>query len=445
MTVMSCNDEFLENEQFSTTPQNVTSVGDLQALMYGALVEARDVTYYGRDMIIYGSVRSDLAYNTVASGRFRGPSQFSMLSTDAYARDTFTKIYQVIAQLNIIINSDFQDAARANEIMNVKGQALVLRANAYFDLLKLYGQEHSGGTLGVPLVLAYSGTGSEKPSRSTLVETHAQIAADFEAGVTSISNSGLASSSKDLINIHAANGLAARYYLYKGTTQADNASLQLAYDHASDVINNGSYTVIGADLYVNSFAQNKTSSNSIFEIEVGTQAKLGTTSIAYMYSDNGYGDINALPGFIASFSAVDVRADLINGNNVDTKYPLIDGSNSIKILRYEEVLLTRAEANLRLGINAAEADSDVNAVVTNRDLPAYAGITLAETLEERKKELFFEGIRYFDMLRLGMDIPGWTPAGTLDNTYLYGNTKLAFAIPQRELDVNPNMQPNPGY
>ena len=458
ITVVSCGDEFLDNEQFSTTPQEIASVNDLKALMYGAYIESRNVAYYGRDMIVFGTLRGDIAFNDAGSGRFRGVSFYNMISTNDNATDTFKQIYAVIAQLNIIINSDFQDPSRNLEIQNIKGQALVWRANAYFDLLKLFGQEHTGGALGVPLVLTYSRTGSEKPSRATIAETHSQIAADFEAGIAAISNSGSASlPDKDLLNLYSANGLAARYYLYKGTTQGDNASLQLAYDRASVVVNSGAYSVVGADLYIDSFSQNLTASNSVFELAVGDQAKLRTTSIAYMYSDIGYGDINALRAFGSSFVSGDVREDLmvpfydtdeitILHYDVEKKYPAINGSNSIKILRYEEVLLTRAEANIRLGVNLIEADSDVNAVVTNRGLAGYTGVTLIETLEERKKELFFEGIRYFDMLRLGMNIPSWKPNGDSDVIFTYGSeNKLAFPIPQRELDVNRNMLPNPGF
>lgn len=441
-TVSSCGDDFLENEQFSTTPPVVESVDDLNALMYGAYIEARSSVYYGRDMIIYGTLRGDDAYNTAGSGRFRGTAYYNMIATDAYARDTYAQIYDIIAQLNVIINSDFQNEARNAEILNVKGQALVFRALAHFDLLKLYGQEHTGGNLGIQLMLEYDT--DVKAARSTVAESHAQIAADFEAGIELLVESGRGSASvKDLINVNSAKGLAARYYLYRGTDEA----LQNAYDYATDVIETGSYSVVGTDLWVNSFAQDLTAPNTIFEIAVGpAPANLGTTSIAYMYSDRGYGDIDARPEFIETFDEDDVRRDAFSGVDVPAKYPAINGSNSIKILRFEEVLLTRAEANLRLGIDVEEATDDVNRIVTNRGLEAYDTVTLEDVLEQRRKELFFEGHRYWDMLRLGMDIPAYSAAGVLEETLEYGvDTRLAFPIPESELDVNPNVEPNPGY
>ncbi|WP_299398312.1 RagB/SusD family nutrient uptake outer membrane protein [uncultured Gelidibacter sp.] len=445
LTVTACSNDFLENEQFSTTPQNIESVEDLKALMSGAMIRSKDVTYYGRDMIVFGTVRGDVAFSDANSGRFRSPAYYNMISTDAYAADTFTQIYRVIGQLNVIINSTFQNASREAEIKNIKGQALVWRANAYLDLLKLYGQEHTGGTLGVPLILEYN-TGADKPARATVAETHAQITADFEAGIALLEESGTLKGPKDLINYYSANGLAARYYLYKNTPE----SIQLAYDRASVVIGNTDYKVVGADLYLNSFSENLTSQNSIFEIAVGDKARLGTNSLAYIYKKQGYGDIRPVADFVNSFDAADIRSKaftVTNGNKyVSSKYPDMSGNNSIKFLRFEEVLLTRAEANLILGIDPVEADNDVNRVVTNRGLAPFVGVTLAQVREQRKKELFFEGQTYWDMLRQGLDIPQYDPAGNLVDTHVYGqDPKLIFPIPQRELDVNKNIQPNPGF
>ncbi|WP_417885110.1 RagB/SusD family nutrient uptake outer membrane protein [Zunongwangia sp.] len=456
----SCGDDFLENEQFSTAPQEISSANDLNALLYGALIDATDATYYGRDMIIYGTVRGDIAYNDGSSGRFRGQAYYNMVTTNAYATDTFTQMYKIIGELNTIINSDYTNSEREDEIKNTKAQAYVLRGMVFFDLLKLYGQENIGGDLGVSLVLDYDP--SVKPARATVQETHAQIAADFEEGIRLLEESGINNpGTKDLINSYSAKGLASRYYLYEGSNQ----SLEKAYEYTSDIINSGSYSVASKEQYINSFSQDLSNPNSLFELAIGNQARLGTTSIAYMYSNNGYGDIHPLSQLRDAFDKNDIRSEIIVKHatkkdttfNVENKYPSINGDNSIKILRYEEVLLTRAEANLRLGKNSAEALGDVNKIVTNRGLDAYTSVTIDDVLEQRKKELFFEGQRFFDMLRTKQDIPVWSPDGSAtkvnpeadnseDKILKYGEAyELAFPIPQREMDINPNMEQNPGY
>ncbi|MCL6220846.1 RagB/SusD family nutrient uptake outer membrane protein [Zunongwangia pacifica] len=447
----SCGDDFLENKQFSTTPQEITSVNDLNALLYGAFIDATDATYYGRDMIIYGTVRGDVAYNDGGSGRFRGPAYYNMISTDAYATDTFTQMYKVIGELNTIINSDYTNTNRDEEIKNTKGQAYVFRAMVFFDLLKLYGQEHTGGNLGISILLDYDP--SVKPARASLEETYAQIEADFGQGIQLLEESGINKpGTKDLINVYSAKGLASRFYLYRGTTEG----LQKAYEYTSDIIASGSYAVANEDQYVNSFSQDLSNANSLFELAIGNQARLGTTSIAYMYSSAGYGDIHPLDDLKSDFDENDVRLNLFRGDFVEYKYPSIRGDNSIKMLRYEEVLLTKAEVSLRLNSNNSEALELVNKIAVNRGISAYSKVTLDDVLEERKKELFFEGQRFFDMLRTEQNIPVWAPDGTPEQIgegensenriLIYGSAnELAFPIPQREMDINPNMVQNSGY
>ncbi|WBL26123.1 RagB/SusD family nutrient uptake outer membrane protein [Zunongwangia sp. HGR-M22] len=452
VSMASCGDDFLENKQFSTTPQEVTSVKDLNALLYGAFIDATDVTYYGRDMIIYGAVRGDIAYNDGGSGRFRGPSYYNMISTDAYATDTFTQMYKIIGELNTIINSDYTSVGQEDEIKNTKGQAYVFRALVFFDLVKLYGQEHTGGDLGIPILLDYDPV--LKPARASLNETYKQIESDFEKGISMLDESGINNpGTKDLINKYSAKGLASRYFLYRGTSNA----MQKAYNYTLDIIESGVYAVANADQYINTFSQDLSNANSLFELAIGNQARLGTTSIAYMYSDAGYGDIHPLENLESNFDENDVRLELFSGDHVELKYPSIRGDNSIKILRYEEILLTNAEAVLRLNNDSSKALELINQIATNRGISAYTDITIDDVLVERKKELFFEGQRFFDMLRTKQNIPVWSPDGTPEQVenevenaenriLIYGNSyELAFPIPQRELDINSKMEQNPGY
>ena len=72
---------------------------------------------------------------------------------------------------------------------------------------------------------------------------------------------------------------------------------------------------------------------------------------------------------------------------------------------------------------------------------------LSAVIEERFKELCFEGFRFFDLKRLGMpmqrnasdvDSPNWQSLSA-------GNFRFVFPIPQSEILANPNMAPNPGY
>ena len=93
----------------------------------------------------------------------------------------------------------------------------------------------------------------------------------------------------------------------------------------------------------------------------------------------------------------------------------------------------------------------LNKVAKQRD-PAFTGYTstgaqvLEDILTERRKELAFEGSRYWDLLRLKRTftkVKNQNPLSTL--IVDPSNPVLIFPIPQSEMDANKNMTQNPGY
>jgi hypothetical protein len=90
-------------------------------------------------------------------------------------------------------------------------------------------------------------------------------------------------------------------------------------------------------------------------------------------------------------------------------------------------------------------------VAKQRD-PSFAGWndTGAQVLEdiliERRKELAFEGSRFWDLVRLGRSwtkVSNQSPASTV--AVAPGNIALLFPIPIAERNANPNISQNPGY
>ena len=71
---------------------------------------------------------------------------------------------------------------------------------------------------------------------------------------------------------------------------------------------------------------------------------------------------------------------------------------------------------------------------------------LEDILTERRKELAFEGSRFWDLLRLQRSytkVVNQDPIQTIAVTP--SNTQLIFPIPVTELNANPNMKQNPNY
>jgi len=126
------------------------------------------------------------------------------------------------------------------------------------------------------------------------------------------------------------------------------------------------------------------------------------------------------------------------------KYP-VDYANTATNLaendwvyfRYADVLLMKAEAQLRTGLGAA-ALPIVNSIRVMRGATAFGSLTLDNLLDERGRELFWEGVRRQDLIRFGKFLTPWQEKPVDDPKY------LVFPIPDNQLG-NPNFVQNAGY
>lgn len=124
-----------------------------------------------------------------------------------------------------------------------------------------------------------------------------------------------------------------------------------------------------------------------------------------------------------------------------------------RVIRYADVLLMQAEALTEQG-QVGTALPLVNQVRTRVGLAALTGTYTQAQLRqvirmERAKELAGEGTRWFDILRWGLmdDQAGINELRTRDSDFTnfrLGVSKL-LPIPQRDIDIDPNIRQNPGY
>ncbi|MCO5934353.1 RagB/SusD family nutrient uptake outer membrane protein [Mucilaginibacter sp. RB4R14] len=119
-----------------------------------------------------------------------------------------------------------------------------------------------------------------------------------------------------------------------------------------------------------------------------------------------------------------------------------NSSNDYVILRYADLLLMKAEAIMRGGIdpNGQTAIGLVNDIRVPRGATALATITPADMLAERGRELYWEGWRRNDLIRFEkFNDP-------VDQRSIASpKTRTLYPIPQRAVDTNPNLKQNAGY
>ena len=137
------------------------------------------------------------------------------------------------------------------------------------------------------------------------------------------------------------------------------------------------------------------------------------------------------------------------------------------VIRLAEMYLTFAECALKTGSGKEEALRYINAIRERSGMPAVTSLTEKIVRYERRVELAFEGLRYFDLKRwdLGPELLNGQAIGCRDGSVnsttgevtWNGNyiileerkflpaRKYLLPIPQVELDRNENMVQNEGY
>ena len=113
--------------------------------------------------------------------------------------------------------------------------------------------------------------------------------------------------------------------------------------------------------------------------------------------------------------------------------------NDWVLFRLADVLLMKAEAMLRTG-DASGGLAIVNSIRAKRGVPDLPSLTEASMLDERGREMYWEGFRRQDLIRFGKFLEAWQ-----EKAADAGTANLLFPIPSNQLAVNANLTQNPGY
>lgn len=125
------------------------------------------------------------------------------------------------------------------------------------------------------------------------------------------------------------------------------------------------------------------------------------------------------------------------------------------LMRSAEAYLILAEADARLnnGTTSSEGTAAIDAIRSraNASVPVAAhSYTLAQIIDERARELYYEGFRRTDLIRNGLYNTAdylWDWKGGSQNGSSFSANLNVFAIPDDDMLTNPNLKglQNPGY
>jgi starch-binding outer membrane protein, SusD/RagB family len=369
----------------------------------------------------------------------------------------------------------------------VLGEARFLRALSYFTLVSMFGD--------VPLVTKeITDAKLGVVPRTPKAQVYALIESDLQSAATSLpatygsSDAGRATSG-------AALALLGKVYLY--LKDYNNAAKYLG-----QVINSGTYR-LNAAFYDNfRIATQNANPENVFSVDYGSPETVTgyIGQVALLFGlPNGFpgGDAYSLelvlPSFVNSFSATDSRG---NGASFMTppyhiKSPFVDSTitwnsppgaaphkpldetdhqnmtsrsweqqpNYQPIIRYADVLMMYAEAVAEGGTGTAgTASAALDQVRQRGDSMATSTASLGpaafiDTLRvERRKEFFYEGIRWFDLSRWGiLDQTLRKKQAEILTIYpgefnaVHGVPSALYPIPQTEIHSDPLLSQNPGW
>ena len=378
-------------------------------------------------------------------------------------RSIFRWNYSGIARVNYMM--EFQDKIDFPGKNGILGQARFLRAYYYFELTKYFGD--------VPLVIdeRLGADQVTKLDRSPRSLVYAQIESDLRFASSTLPWSN---PEKGRVDKGAALALLGKVQLYQGK----HAEAVISLD---SVINFGGYALV-ADYDTLWFAANENNSETVFDIEYSGlegggygcmvclegNAAAGFNGIR-QYVGPFYSDGNSynLPtqDLYDAFDSTDIRRDATildldafiaaQPNASSISYAIGGGGHTgfynnkyikrqaelglpdndltsplnYKVIRYADVLLMAAEANVQEG-NDGQALSYVNSVRARVNMPARVSggsALLADIFTERRLELSGEGLHFWDLLRSGQ------AAQSITN-FQVGKHEI-FPIPQVEIDL----------
>lgn len=455
----SCGKEFLSPELESLVNADVyyTTEAQLETAlvnMYDGIQGVNSTStndYHAIQQEFYVTeMRSDNTRTKSSEGEAAQFESYAIQPTNGIVADYYRSFYNVIFRANVVLEN-IDVATEANRA-KFEAEAKFVRAYAYFNLVRLYGD--------IPLVDRVI-TNNDTDISFTRVDTatiYELIVADLQNAVDGLDNSYITRASKA-----AAQALLAKVYLTLNTnyTQAQvlcEAVMQSGYSlepNFKDVFFSELNDEIIFAIGYSTFPDDSQNFSAEWLNAVGR-----TSGVNYTTADVRAA-LDAMGGNRTPYS---YRVDLDQPTQYQVVKYIPDGDANLGIeptsvdptqagndwivLRYADVLLMHVEAIMAGGNDTSvQAALDSFQLIRNRAglTDTVTSITKQELLDERRVELAFENHRLFDLIRFNQAQSVLSDFSAA-NGYNYNASDLLLPIPQREINLSNGMlTQNPGY
>src|SRR6218665_1017836 len=403
--------------------------GGLQGALTSCYDALQNEFLYGNNFLALAENRGDnVADNNISSGGgvIYQIDAFTDRSDNKPITDTWLQLYIVVFRCNMVIERApgiKMSAAVRNQIV---GQALFIRALAYFNITRLWGK--------APLITKIQTPDEARNNkRSEISDIYQQVISDLKDAIRYLPDTW-PPGQKGRASSFSSRALLAKAYLYQGKFDLAVSALQPLVSAIYD--SKGAGLVPQTSTFPNSI---KTSADVLFAVQylaggVGegihqnNRYRFQDGSIIITIDQNLFETGDNRKGLLKPPGGGVERPEKFNSAVVSNN----ETSGDMPVLRCAEALLIYAEALNELGYPNADAFKAINAVRANAGLSpldANAAPTQAHLKnaiwKERRLELALECDRWFDIVRTGQ-FPAIYP--------LVPAFKVLYAIPQTEIN-----------
>lgn len=341
---------------------------------------------------------------------------FYTWQTNPYVSSTYvvtsdnmwSKVYANIDALNTIVKQSTVLADNPDELKRIRGEALFLRAGYYFYMVNLYAPAYHKNTAatdpGVPLKITEY-VEDKFFTRSTVDSVYRQMTADLKEAETCLD--GVSQTSLYHADVNAVNILQSRIYLY----MQDWADAEAAADK-----------VIARKPLLYDLAQYKPHTSFFSATSPEAIFTQGGNAMIYLTGESIPKSFQPSNDLINLYQPTDLRRSAFFEMDPVGKYRYTKMYRSTVnnvlpseifsdnfFLRNAEAYLNKAEA-AAMQDKTQDANDAVNTLTRYRFMPAdFRPVTLSGTAlvnfirDERRRELCFEGHRWFDLKRYAVN------------------------------------------
>ncbi|MCC8171240.1 MAG: RagB/SusD family nutrient uptake outer membrane protein [Parabacteroides sp.] len=474
-----CSGSFLDHEATdAVTDEIAKEPSNAERVFNGAWYNLFEDTYTYANMGYRAFMcQDDMMGNDVVSRPmygFNSSYQYTDVPDPTVSRTAFawSLLYKTIHNCNLVISMKLPEGEDATTLHYSQGKALALRAFCYLHLAQHYQFTYLKDKTApcVPVYTEPNTTDSQPKARSTVEEVYERILDDLtdaKAFLANYNRNGVMFKP----NIDVVNGLLARTHLLMGNWT--EAAL------AAKAARKG-YPLMNEEEYKSGFSDAKNPEWMWAHLQTLDQSN---ASYNFYYIDvvvsDSYNSFMADPHFMNLFSDGDYRKDLFQwmreGYLGYRKFRIRDDeTGDILLMRSSEMYLIEAEAEAR-NHNVPAAELILDELLKARGLAGYTanGKSESEVIEdiliERRKELWGEGFAITDILRTQKAVERepltkaeaenkvkcWQEDGKEkeflpqghwitnlpdESAFVPNSRYYLYAIPQKEINANPNIQ-----